>query len=79
LETLHAAADKADRDPATINVILRLNVQATTTDDDILTAIDHADTLGITHVLVSGTRATTSPEEGLDLARRVLDRVPPSS
>jgi len=73
LEALQAAAEKADRDPATINVILRLNVLPDTTTDNIVTAVDHADKLGITHVLVAGTRATASPEEGIELAQRVLD------
>jgi probable F420-dependent oxidoreductase len=71
---IHAAAEKIDRDPATVNVIVCINPEPDSTVDAVLTTIEEVDKLGIDHVIVTASRAADNPELSLEFARQVLDR-----
>jgi probable F420-dependent oxidoreductase len=73
LDAIRGAAEKIDRDPATIKVIVSINPQSDTTVDAVLTAIGDAGTLGVDHVVVTASRALDRLEESLDFARQVLE------
>ncbi|GHJ41923.1 TIGR03619 family F420-dependent LLM class oxidoreductase [Streptomyces sp. TS71-3] len=74
LDAIRTAAERIDRDPATISVIVSINPQPDTTVDAVLTTIEDVAKLGVDHVVVTASRALDRQEDSLDFARRVLER-----
>ncbi|WP_333769409.1 TIGR03619 family F420-dependent LLM class oxidoreductase [Streptomyces sp. IBSBF 2435] len=71
---IDAAAREAGRDPAAIDSILRVNIDAGTSSDEVSTAIKNVrEGTGIDHVMVDTTYSDESVDQALRRASQILD------
>ncbi|SFF44918.1 probable F420-dependent oxidoreductase, Rv2161c family [Actinacidiphila alni] len=70
------AARKAGRDPETIDSVLRVNIDAGTSTEEVVSAIrTMGERVGIEHVMVDTMYSDESVDQALDRAGRILDGV----